>query len=184
MRKTLVVAGICLLAAVVFAGAAKVQPLNVKTGLWQVTMTRTINGLPPLPPDMQARLAQMSPEQRARLEAMMKSQTGGRPQTITYKSCVTKEDLDKETFTGPDADCNWTILSSTTTELEAKGTACRMGQNLGMKTDVNDLKVQALDSEHTKASGEFTAVGNGQSMSGKFALTGKWIGATCPANLN
>lgn len=184
MRKTLLVAVICLLAAVVFAGAAKVQPLNVKTGLWQMTLTNTINGLPAIPPDMQARLAQMSPEQRARLEAVMKSKFGGTPQTTTYKTCATKEGLEEDTFTGPDQKCNWTILSSTSSELEAKGTSCEAGKNLGMKTNVDDLKVQALDSQRVKASGKYTSVGNGRTVSGNFSLTGKWIGATCPAGVH
>jgi hypothetical protein len=44
MRKTI------LLTAILLSGiallAATLEPLNVKTGLWQVTMTNTISGLP------------------------------------------------------------------------------------------------------------------------------------------
>ena len=77
MRKVLSAALVGLLASVVLRAAGKVQPLNVKTGLWQVSTTTTMSGLPEIPPDMQARLDQMTPEQRAKMEAMMKSRFGG-----------------------------------------------------------------------------------------------------------
>jgi hypothetical protein len=44
MRRTIVLAPILLLGAILMA--ATLEPLNVKTGLWQVTMTNTISGLP------------------------------------------------------------------------------------------------------------------------------------------
>src|ERR1700676_2872864 len=81
MRKILSSTLICLSAEVVLLAAGKVQPLNVKTGLWQVSTTTTMSGLPDIPPEMQARLDQMTPEQRAKMEAMMKSRFGGTPQT-------------------------------------------------------------------------------------------------------
>ena len=45
MRKSLFFAAIVLSPAVLLM-AADLQPLNVKPGLWQVTMTSTIQGLP------------------------------------------------------------------------------------------------------------------------------------------
>src|SRR5512137_1808834 len=44
MRKTILLTAISLLGIVLLA--ATLEPLNVKTGLWQVTMTNTISGLP------------------------------------------------------------------------------------------------------------------------------------------
>jgi len=44
MRKSILLTAILLSGIAVLA--ATLEPLNVKTGLWQVTMTNTINGLP------------------------------------------------------------------------------------------------------------------------------------------
>jgi len=53
MRNALFVAVACLFVSIVFAAT---EPLNVKTGLWQVTELSTTSGLPSLPAGMQARL--------------------------------------------------------------------------------------------------------------------------------
>ena len=45
--------------------------LNVKTGLWQTTITNTVTGSMGLPPEIAARL---TPAQRARFEAAQKKQ--------------------------------------------------------------------------------------------------------------
>lgn len=71
----------CFLVSIVFAAT---EPLNVKTGLWQVTEISTTSGVPPLPAGMQARLDKMTPEQRAKLEAAMKGRSGGTPR-LTIK---------------------------------------------------------------------------------------------------
>jgi hypothetical protein len=44
MRKMILLGAVLLSATLLLA--ASLEPLNVKTGLWQVTMTSTINGLP------------------------------------------------------------------------------------------------------------------------------------------
>ncbi len=44
MRK-MILPGVIFVAAMVLIAATNVQPLNVKTGLWQVTMTMTIQGM-------------------------------------------------------------------------------------------------------------------------------------------
>jgi Protein of unknown function (DUF3617) len=146
MRK-MIVPGAVLLWAIVFM-AAGVEPLNVKTGLWQVTMTSKISSMPA-------------------------------PTTSTYKSCVKKEDLNNYPFTDPTANCNWKVLSSTGSEMEATGTCKpeRMG-------DVTfSMKLVAADSENVKGTGQLTANGPSGPLSGTYSGTGKWIGATCPAGV-
>lgn len=183
MRKVLLGAAICLLASVVIAATGEVTPLNVKTGLWQVTATDTANGLPPIPPEMQAKLDQMSPEQRAKIEEMMKSRFSGTPQTITYKKCVTKEDLSKNAFGKSDDKCTWTVLKSTGSDMEVKGTSCEAGKAYGMYSDIN-MKLHVVDSGNVNASVQASATGNGKTTNINSTLAGKWIGATCPAGTN
>jgi hypothetical protein len=181
MRIKIVVAMVLLLATFLLASDA-FQPLNVKPGLWETTITSTANGMPPIPADMQERMAQMTPEQRAKVEAMIKSRYGGTPQTRSYKKCMTKEQVSKDPFSDPEQKCAWTILTSTGSELEANGTSCAAGRNSGVKTDVH-VKVLALDSENVKGTGQMTMDGNGQTMNMDFKVTGKWLGASCPIGM-
>jgi hypothetical protein len=177
MRKVLSATLICLLAG------GKVQPLNVKTGLWQISMSTTMTGLPEIPPEMQARLDQMTPEQRAKIEAMMKSKLGT-PQTSSYKKCVTKEDLESNAWNKPDEKCDWTVVTSTGSEMEVKTNSCTAGKNMGMmQTDV-DLKIHVVDSENVQATMQLTSNGNGTTMKGNGTYTGKWLGSSCPAGTN
>ncbi|MBV9608359.1 MAG: DUF3617 family protein [Acidobacteria bacterium] len=149
MRNTLVLVVLWLFASVAFGGEGKIQPLNVKPGQWQVTETFSATGLP----------------------SGMRNQ----PHTITYTNCVTQKDLSTNPFNDREQKCSWTVMNSTGSDMEVKGTGCAIE---GMTADVH-LKLHAVDSEHVKGSGEWTANGNGMSISGNATGSGKWMGATC-----
>jgi hypothetical protein len=143
----LIVPGAILVWVAVFIAAA-LDPLNIKTGLWQVTMTSKISTLPA-------------------------------PTTQTYQSCVKKEDLDKYPFKDPKDNCDWKVISSTSSEMEATGTCKPEGMgNVSFK-----MKLVAGDSENVKGTGQLAINGPGGNISGTYTGTGKWIGAMCPANL-
>jgi hypothetical protein len=55
-----------LAAALVLAGPAGAQALDVKPGLWETTRTVESHGVPPLEE------GRMTPEQKARVEAMIR----------------------------------------------------------------------------------------------------------------
>src|SRR5581483_11215497 len=81
-------------------------PFNVKTGLWETTSTL------PMSPEL---LAKLTPEQRARVEAALKGEANnGKPTTRTYKSCLTKEQLDRGTAFNNTKECTETPVTSTT----------------------------------------------------------------------
>ena len=168
MRKAIAVAGICLLAFV--ALAVTETPLNVKPGLWQVDMTLAYSGLPP---NIQAMMDRMTAAQRAAMGL------GG---TKSYHRCVTTKQLNTPWIEG-DSSCTWTVLKSTASDLEVRGTSCRLGKNQGMSSDV-DVNIHVLDSEHVQASMNGTATGNGTNATLNGNYTGKWIGASCPAGMN
>lgn len=157
-----------------------VQPLNVQTGLWETTMNIAISGLPPVPPDMQSKLDQLPPDQRARIEAMLKSQYGGAPQTNTYKSCVKKEDLNKYPFSDPQRKCTYNVADSTGSKMNVSGT-CPPGSD-GMKVDFK-MQLEAVDSEHVKGTGQIVMTGGGRTTNANYSGMGKWLGATCPADM-
>jgi Protein of unknown function (DUF3617) len=108
----------CLgLIAVCSAAIVSVQAqIPLKTGLWESNMTSTMTGMQ-IPPDMEARLAQMPPEQQERIRNMM----GGAPHTTVTHSCATKEEFDKwnDSFgqdKEKDAQCSHTNVTQTSQE--------------------------------------------------------------------
>ena len=44
-------------------------------------------------------------------------------------------------------------------------------------------KIHVVDSEHGTGSVDVTLLGNGMNAKGHVDMTGKWIGATCPADM-
>lgn len=181
MRKMILLGAVLSSAMVllVLVAGGNVNPLNLKTGLWQTTMTSTVSGAPPMTPDMQAKLAQLSPEQRAQLEAVIKSQYGGTPRTMTWKSCVKKEDLNKWPFDDPKNKCKYTVHSSTGSTMDVSGTCTTNEYNVEFK-----LHLVVSDPEHASGTGQQTLSQGGQSMTGKYSGSSKWLGATCPAHLD
>jgi hypothetical protein len=89
-----------------------------------------------------------------------------------------KEDLNKYPFVDPAKKCNYRILSSTGSTMEAQGTCT---ENDGTKADFK-IRLDALDSENVKGTGQLILSGAGGSLSGNYAGAGKWISATCPTN--
>jgi hypothetical protein len=159
MRNKLLVVAFCSTAPIVFAAAGQLQPLNVKTGLWQLTKTITWTDLPP------------------QMAAMMKAA----PQTTTYKSCVTTKDLSTNPWANGSGDnCAWTVLNSTSTDMELQASGCSFGKNSGMTADVHG-QIHIQDAENGTGSMTLTLTGNGQTMHGVASYSGKWISASCPA---
>ncbi len=105
---------VLLLSAAVWA-ADKIQPLNVKTGLWETTRTTTTSGQMPIPPEL---LARLTPEQRAKMEERMKANSAEKTRASTSKSCMTKEKLEKAPFSDEQKNCTRTIVRSTSSEAE------------------------------------------------------------------
>ena len=159
MRKSIFVALICFAASVVCAAAGQVQPLNVQPGLWHMTATIKWTELPP------------------QLAAMMKAA----PPTRTYESCVTTKDLQTNPWAnGSEDHCTWSVLNSTSTDMEVQATGCDFGEEFGMTAEVHG-KIHVLDSENGTGSMTVTLTGSGQTLHGLASYTGKWINASCTA---
>ena len=90
-----ILAGLVMLSSVAVWAADKLQPLNVKAGLWETTTTRITNGEMPIPAEF---LARLTPEQRGKMEARMKANSAEKTKTNTSKSCMSKEKLEKAPF--------------------------------------------------------------------------------------
>ena len=109
-------------------------------------------------------------------------QVMGKPMKTDYKKCITAKDLNTNPWVnGPEEKCTWTVVTSTASDMEIKGTSCELGKEDGMDTNV-DLKLHAVDTENVKATMQGTSTGNGQTVNVSGAFTGKWMGASCSAN--
>ena len=109
------------------------------------------------------------------------NQFGAAPVKVNYKKCITTKDLNTNPWVnGPEEKCTWTVVNSTGTDMEVKGTSCEAGKEYGMNTNI-DLKLHAVDSENVKASMQGSSTGNGQTMNVNGTFTGKWMSASCPA---
>ena len=92
------------------------EQLNVKLGLWEVTSTTHTSGMPPLP---KAMLEQMTPAQRAQMEAAMKAEAAKGPETRTERECITQEDVENP-FQSETEGCTQTIVTTTRTTQELR----------------------------------------------------------------
>jgi hypothetical protein len=161
MKRTIATVGLCLAAVLAYGAAGSGRPLNVKTGLWQISKTITWNGLPP------------------QYASMNKN-----GQTIKYNSCVKAENLASNPWaSGSGEKCVWTVLNSTGTDMEVRGESCSMGNYYGMSAAAHGT-IHIVDSEDGIGSFAVTLTGNGQTINGNASYTGKWVSANCPANMN
>ncbi len=169
MRNLILWALVCLSASIIFA-TGKFQPLNVKTGTWQTTWVTTLSGAPPIPQEM---LDKMTPEQRARFDAMMKNMKSGTPRTRSAKTCLTRDQLEKDPF-NEGKDCTETVLSSTGSKMEIEEVCTEEDSKSDSK-----IRIEATDSENVKGWMQSTVTGSGRTMSVNGTFTSKWIGTAC-----
>jgi hypothetical protein len=151
--------------------AADYQTMDVKPGQWETTVSGQMTGMPTIPPDV---LAKMTPEQRAKFESAMGAR-GAKPMVST--SCRTKEKIAQGWTTGQQStkSCTTTVITSSSSKQEVH-LEC---DHDGKKTS-GTIKVEAVDSEHTRGSFQMTAAADGNhQMSMNYTFTSKWLGAAC-----
>ena len=151
-----------------------IKPLDVKLDLWEVTNTLQTSGMPPvsIPPDA---LAKMPPEQRAKVEEMMKGMGSGSPKTSTRKSCMTREKMNKQEMFGDDQkQCTRTVVTSSSSKVEVR-LQCAMD---GTKTN-GTFRVEAMNSENVKGSMQMATASGDRTMNMNSNFTAKWLGPDC-----
>lgn len=171
MRTNLILIAIVFFSLTLFA-ADKITPLNVKEGLWEMTVTHSMTGMPAMPAIPPDTLAKMTPEQRARIEAMMK----GGPKTDVRKECVTKEKLEKQSaFSDDRKECTRTVLTSTGSKLEMK-IHCESGEQGSMD---GTLLVEVIGSDNVKGKMQAVTNASGRTMNMNFTFSSRYLGPAC-----
>jgi hypothetical protein len=160
------------LCASLFLAAHKVTPLNVKTGLWEVTTTTTASEKAMLPA---ALLEKLNPEERARVEERMKARKADAQKTTITKQCLTEKQLERGMPFHPVRNsCNWTVVSST-------------GHKVAMQAECVDngvkmegaVSIETLGPEEAKGSVQFLTGSENSAPSLTSTFTAKWIGPEC-----
>jgi hypothetical protein len=149
------------------------QPFDVKPGLWDIASTVQMSGLPPLP-----NLDQMTPEQRARIEAAMKNMTGA-PRTTTVKSCVTREGIQQAIAKASSTNTN------TCAPKLVSASASKVLLHVDCSQEKSDIKssgdvtIDRRDSEHFTGTGAIKTAANGRTMDMKWSMTGTFVSSDC-----
>ena len=163
-----------LLYALTSWGADELKPLDVKPGLWETTVTSQTSGMPPIPPEA---LARLTPEQRARMEAVLKQREAQGPKTNTTKSCATKDQIDNMFSSFNDnvrQNCKSTVIRSSSTEEDLRLDCSQNNTQVTM-----NVHVQAINSENVKGTVQMNASGGDNKMNTQTSLTAKWLGSDC-----
>lgn len=148
------------------------QPLDVKLGLWETVSRTELPALPAsrpqIPPDA---LARMTPEQRARIEAILKSR--GTPGAITTRSCLTRESLEHGLNLRNDQACTYKLTGSSAIRQQIQ-VECRQGQ---AREASGELTLERVDAGHI----EGTMVMKPAAGSGNIKTTfdSRWVSADC-----
>ena len=173
--KILLPAAMALLLPLVSLAADDYKPLNVKPGLWETKVTSDNAGLPTIPDSV---LANIPPEQRARIEENMKARQSQGPHTTTSKTCISQDRLDKPLTFGqekPGGACKYELTRSSASEQEIK-IDCSSDRVKSHGT----IHVQALDSENIKGESEIVASSDGtHNMTMKVSFTAHRLGSDC-----
>ena len=157
------------------ASAADFQPLDVKTGQWESTLSGQSSGQPPLPDEL---LRRLTPEQRAQVEAALKAKGTGGLKTTINRTCLTKDKLDKAFDLGDEntRSCTRTLVASFGNRQEIRLDCDRQG----MKA-TGTVKIEALNPENLKGSMQITVTNHDRTMNMNYTFSSKWIGSTCTA---
>ena len=154
--------------------AAENTPLQVKPGLWEITSEGQNSGTPPIPPEV---LAQMTPEQRAQMEAHLKEMMAQQAQRRVTKRCVTQQDIDHgfDKFDERTRDkCTRTVTRSTSTLMEGRV------QCTGSTTYTSGTyHFEAPNPQTFNGSFDMTVGDASHTMKIKRDMHGKWLSADC-----
>ncbi len=165
----LAAAGLCLL-CVVALGADKAA---IKPGLWEFTHQADVNGRPPIPDDL---LAKMPPEARARMEAATQGRGGAGGGKSTNRQCITDRD---RSFRADDErqHCTHKIVSQTPTSMEVAVECASVGDRGA--SGHGTFKWTAPNPETMKGTVDMTMTQGAQTMTSHVTIAGRWLGADC-----
>jgi len=172
------IAWLAVMPAVMPAWASDaVQPLDIKPGLWEITLTVETSGQPPMTPEV---LAKLTPEERATIEAKAKERAAEGPRTTVKRSCLDEKELQRPlvlTFGGEEGQgCRQTVVNASRTRQEIRVDCGKFAQQ-GDGT----VRIEAADRENVKVLSSWSATNSSRTMKMRSTATLRWLGAVCEA---
>jgi hypothetical protein len=183
MRKLVTMAVVCGAGAMALLAQSKITPLNVKTGLWQSTLTTYMSGTVGLPPGEAAKL---TPEQRARFEAAMRQYAAEHQgRATTHKSCLTQKQLNENPLENDAKDeggtkCKGKLIRSTSSDAEIEE-SCADEEGA---SSIIHVTMHAVDREHVTGKGQITTTAGGRTMKSNISYKSQWLQSSCPAGVD
>jgi hypothetical protein len=166
LRARIAVLACCCAAPLALAA----DKLEVKPGLWEITSTHHMSGVPTLPKDLQDK---MTPEQRAAMEAAFKQEAQKAPETDTDRECITREDVEQPFDIGDTKDCTQTVVRTTRTTQEVRLNCTGQFKGTGLlrvTSPTPDTMTGTIDLQ----------LGDGKdAMKVTSQLKGRWLGPDC-----
>jgi hypothetical protein len=168
--------GVFLVVPLTLGASDKIQPLNIRLGLWQMTYTTERNGgiaAHTIRPEL---LAKMTPQQRARTKARLKAKAEQGPQVATKQYCLTEEKLKNATFSSEDSrSCRRTMIASTV-KIQQFHEECTDGKT----KRTADGRFESSQPEALKGSLQVKSTAeDAKGVSTKMAIAGKWLANSC-----
>jgi len=151
--------------------AVAADKLDVKPGLWEITSTHQITGIPPMPKEWQEKV---TPEQRAAMETAFKKEAEKGPQTDTDRECITKQKAEQPFDVGDtNKDCTQKVVRTTRTTQEVHLSCTGEYQGTGV------LRVTKPTPETMTGTLELQLGEGKDAMKVNSTLKGRWLGPDC-----
>jgi hypothetical protein len=168
IRSRLVTLGLVAALATLLAQAADIVKPNIKLGLWEITTTTKMAGLPGMSDEM---LAKIPPERRAKMLAALEARSG-KPHVA--KQCMTEEKIARGFKTDEGDSCTRQVLASSATEVKVHD-ECTTEQG----KRITDAHFQMTDHEHMTGTVHVVMTRGERTMNLDGTLEGKWLSASC-----
>jgi len=148
--------------------AVSAEQLGIKTGLWEITSSTQLSGTPQLPKEVTAK---MTPQERAKLEADLKS-AAKEPKKNVDRSCITKKDVENP-FHGVSENCKQSIVRTTRTMQEVRLACTGATKGTGL------IRITAPTPESMTGVMDIKMGDGADALNLKANLTGRWLGTEC-----
>jgi Protein of unknown function (DUF3617) len=149
--------------------AAQTPTLNVKLGLWEMTMTMDMSGMM-----AGMDMSKMTPEQQAAMASMMRGRGGAMP-AIQMKTCMTPEKVSRGAVAPdrPGTTCTSKIVKATATAMDYSETCT------GQMPSTSEMHVEATSPTSVKLTGKTTTTMRGQPQTATVTIVGTWLADAC-----
>jgi Protein of unknown function (DUF3617) len=161
------------LAACLLPALAAAQTPPIKPGLWAVQADRSVDGKAMTPPADS--MKKLSPETRARMEAMMKEKgisVGGGAAAGGTRICLSKETLDAGHWQNAGANCKTDVVSRS-------ASAWKWHSECPQTGSVTDGEALFANAENYTVNTASTRAFRGETKTTKMTIHAKWVGADC-----